>query len=406
MKKFFFALWFITIFLLLVYSFTQVDLNLTLSRVPLVNNTVKTFQAIGYFQRPLSTAFYLTILTALSGLYFVFLRLSSQGRITRREFWVLLIITATVLLFSYPAFSYDIYNYMFDAKTIVLYHKNPWQFRPLDFTEDRWLTFMRWTHRPSIYPPGWVFLSLPFYFLGFNIFLLILLNFKLLMALGFLGSVWLLEKLLSSTSSVILGSPKGDARIKNGFWTSQNDESYVITALVFYAFNPLMLIENLVSSHNDIVMIFFILLSFWLAKKRNKLLAVIFCLLSVLIKYVTGVLVPLVLFYSWLKKRSSDLVIYRYSLILVLAGFLFLITRIEIQPWYLVWLLPFVVLSGWKFLWPVAIGFSLGLLLRYAPFLYQGDWGGKVPVWEFWLTLTPLLVSLVVSLVLRKKSIV
>lgn len=167
MKKITIFLWFFTILGLFFYSFTQVDLNLTLIRHPLINQIVKSFQYLGYFQRPLSTYLYLFLLLMLFVLYFSFLILAKKGKLTRREFWLVIISTSVILLFSYPAFSYDIFNYMFDAKTIVFYHASPWQYRPLYFVGDPWLSFMHWTHRPSVYPPVWIGLSLPFYFLGF-----------------------------------------------------------------------------------------------------------------------------------------------------------------------------------------------------------------------------------------------
>ncbi|MBI5123183.1 hypothetical protein HZA75_04980 [Candidatus Roizmanbacteria bacterium] len=369
MKKITIGLWFFTILGLFFYSFTQVDLNLTLIKHPFINQIIKSFQYLGYFQRPLSTYIFLLFVLLLFLLYFLFLALAKNGNLSRREFWLVIICTSVILLFSYPAFSYDIFNYMFDAKTIVIYHQSPWYTKPLDFIGDPWLSFMHWTHRPSVYPPGWILLSLPFFIAGFNYFTLILLNFKLLMALGFLGSVWMLEKLLSP------------------------DERHVITALVFYAFNPLMLIENLVSGHNDIVMMFFVLLSFWFALQKKKLFSIFYFLFSIFTKYITAVLLPVIFFYDWFRKKTGEVIIYRYSLIIVFLAFLFFITRVEIQPWYLVWLIPFIVLSGWKFLYPVTIGLSLGFLLRYVPFLYQGNWDNPVPAYEFWLTLIPFIFS-------------
>ncbi len=127
MKKFVFVFWFLNVIGLFLYSLTQVDLNLTLSRAPLINSIVKVFQNIGYFQRPLSTTIFLVLILLLFALYLILLYLSKKGKLSRREFWWLIILTSAVLLFSYPAFSYDIFNYMFDAKTIVFYQQNPWQ---------------------------------------------------------------------------------------------------------------------------------------------------------------------------------------------------------------------------------------------------------------------------------------
>ena len=88
-----------------------------------------------------------------------------------------------VLVLSYPAFSYDIFNYMFTAKTVLLYHKNPYEVIPMQFISiDPWVNVMRWIHLPSAYTPIWILLSLPAYFFGFGTFLLILWNFKIIAA--------------------------------------------------------------------------------------------------------------------------------------------------------------------------------------------------------------------------------
>ena len=61
--------WLLTIIFLFLYSFTQIDLGLTLTRASFWQPIQRTFQQIGYFQRPLSTIFYLLILAALFGFY-------------------------------------------------------------------------------------------------------------------------------------------------------------------------------------------------------------------------------------------------------------------------------------------------------------------------------------------------
>ncbi len=380
MKKIIYFFWILTTIFLLFYSYTQVDLNLTLSRVPLIDQIVKSFQFIGYFQRPLSTVIFLFLLLTLYILYFLLLILAKKGDMTRREFWILILLTSSILLFSYPAFSYDLFNYMFDAKTILVYHQNPWQLRPLDFPGDPWLAFMHWTHRASIYPPVWIGLSLPFFLVGFNIFLLQLLSFKFLIIGSFILSIFLLEKLLLGRKIFLL-------------------------ALVFYAFNPLMLIENSVSAHNDITMIFFMLLALWLFSKEAKIMSIAALTISVLIKYVSIAIFPVLLIVKWLNPKP--IMVYRLSLVMMLITFLYTITQIEIQPWYFVWLWPLAILSGWKILWMIGVGFSLGLLLRYCPFLLLGNWNEPVPTFKVWLTIIPLVLSAAVSFwfLIRKKEI-
>jgi hypothetical protein len=58
-----------TIVALFIYSFTQVDLSLTLSKVSVYQFIEKYLQNLGFFQRPLSTAIYVIILTLLTSFY-------------------------------------------------------------------------------------------------------------------------------------------------------------------------------------------------------------------------------------------------------------------------------------------------------------------------------------------------
>ncbi|MCX6793869.1 MAG: hypothetical protein NTY06_02075, partial [Candidatus Gottesmanbacteria bacterium] len=146
---------------LFLYSYTQVDLSLTLSRVSIYQTLEKYFQHIGYFDRPLSTGLYLILVVVFFLLYGFFLVAARKKTISVRTFWWTVGILTAILIFSYPAFSYDFFNYMFTAKTVLLYHKNPYGVIPLQFTGvEPWLSFMRWTHLPSAYTPFWILLTL------------------------------------------------------------------------------------------------------------------------------------------------------------------------------------------------------------------------------------------------------
>ena len=158
----------LTVIGLFLYSFTQVDLGLTLSRWSVEQVIEKFFQHIGYFNRPLSTSLYILILIFLFSFYLLFILLAQRKKITRRQVWFLLIGIAVILTFSYNAFSYDLFNYIFDAKIITYYHQNPYLHRALDYPGDPMLSFMHWTQRTYPYGPFWLVLTVPLSFLGFN----------------------------------------------------------------------------------------------------------------------------------------------------------------------------------------------------------------------------------------------
>jgi hypothetical protein len=267
---------------------------------------------------------------------------------------------------------------MFDAKTVVTYSQSPYSVKPLDFPFDPWLRFMHWTHRPSVYPPVWIGLTLIPYGLGLNKFLLILLNFKILMTLAFLGTTYLVYQIAKLIN------------IKNP-----------LVPVVIFALNPLMIIENLVSSHSDIVMIFFAVLSIYLLLQKKYLAGFLFILISGLIKYATFFLLPLVVIHKKFTLEGRKVI--RIATLLMLAGLMALIIKIEIQPWYLVWILPFLSLWENRFVLPLVIGATIGLTLRYTPFLYFGNWDTPTPQIKFWVTIIPLALGVMLTLITIRK---
>ncbi len=49
-------------------------------------------------------------------------------------------------------------------------------------------------------------------------------------------------------------------------------------------------------------------------------------------------------------------------------------TQVQFQPWYLFWTIPIVALTGNKRLVFISIAICFGAMLRYVPYLYNGDW--------------------------------
>ncbi len=358
---------------LFLFSYTQVDLNLTLSRVSIFQTIEKSFQYIGYFKRPLATSLYVGILGVFYILYWYILHEIHKGKISEKFLWKIIIFISLILLFSYPAFSYDFFNYMFTAKTVLVYHKNPYEVIPLQFSGiEPWLTFMRWTHLPSAYTPLWILMTLPAYLFGFGFFLLTLFNIKILVIGFYLLTVWAIGKILEI-----------------------EDEKRKILGMAIFALNPLIIIESLVSSHNDIVMMGFAMTSIVLYMQQKKLRSFLLLAASVALKLMTIFLIP-VYFLRWNRL---------YAFIAILVGFLFVCSQREVLPWYWVWVMPFVaLLPKRKNITIIATFVSLGLLLRYAPYLYYGHWDAPVPTIKFWVTLMPVVVSLCFLLIFRLKD--
>jgi len=345
---------------LFLYSFTQIDLSLTFSKNAFAASLVKSFQQIGYFNRPLSGALYLGFIITLFSFYGLFLYLVYKKKLHKKVVWSLLIGATCVLAFSYNAFSYDLFNYIFDAKIITHYQQNPYDHKGLDYVGDPMLSFMRWTHRVYPYGPVWLGLTVPLSFLGLQFFLPTLILFKMLMAASFIGSLFFLGKILKKIAP-----------------------GKELFGLLFFGLNPLVLIESLVSAHIDIVMVFFCLWSFYLLVREKYVVSFFLFFFSVGIKFATGFLLPV---YLWLfvlqrkKKKVDWQKITLFSLGLLLCTVLIASLRSSFQPWYLVLVLAFASLLASKYYILVpSIILSFGAMLTYVPYLFIGNWDPPIP---------------------------
>lgn len=353
---------------LFLYSYTQVDLNLTLSRLSIWQTIQKSFQEVGYFERPLSAFLYLVILAAFYILYYLTLKFIKK--FSKKEIWILIITVSALLFASYPAFSYDMFNYMFTAKTVLVYHQNPYAVIPLQFTGvDPWINFMRWTHLPSAYTPFWILFTLPAYLFGFGYFLLIMWNIKLMVAGFYLLTVWGIGKIMNKL-----------------------DNDLEVPAIAIFALNPLIIIECLVSSHNDIVMMAIAMLSFILYLYKKTTLSYIALAFSVAAKLMTIFLIPVYIF-RW--NRIA-------ALTFLMFGFILVLFQREVLPWYWVWITPFVaLLPQLEELTFLGGAVSLGLLLRYAPYLYKGDYNAPVPLFNNLGTIIPVILAVIIIIFRR-----
>jgi hypothetical protein len=371
--------WLVILFGLFLYSFTQIDLGLTLTRVSFWQSIQKNFQAIGYFQRPLSTYLYLSILFLLFIFYFIVFYLVRKNKLSARQIWILILLATGVLWLSFNAFSYDLFNYIFDARIVTFYHLNPYQHKALDFLGDPMLGFMHWTHRLYPYGPSWLLFTIPLSFLGFQKLLPTMILFKGLEMLGYLGGCFYLYRILKKLAP-----------------------QKALIGLTLFAFNPLVIVESLVSAHHDILMMGLVLAAFWNLIERKYLKAWVLFILSIGIKYVTGLLLPvflLVYFWQWRKLPVTWPKIWGACSILMIAAIIIAIRRLEMQPWYLLYLVPFLILwlPGKLLFWPITF-ISLGNLLTYVPFLYLGNWNPPVPVIKTYLVGGSIILSLFILL--------
>lgn len=377
--------YFLVIISLFLYSFTQIDLGLTLTRLSIWQGIQRFFQQIGYFQRPFSSELYIGLLVLLFMFYFLFLFFVKNNLLSKKQLWTVIIATAVLLTFSYNAFSYDLFNYIFDAKIVTYYNQNPYFHKALDYGGEPMLAFMHWTHRTYPYGPTWLGLTIPLSFAGFDIFLLTFFMFKALLSVSYVGTAYFIGKILGRMSS-----------------------KKELLGVAFFALNPLVIIESLVSSHNDIAMLFFAVWAYYLYLNNKYIRALILLILSIGIKFATVFMFPVLLF-GLISRKSKNIsweVLTFYICALMTAAIIVASVRTNFQPWYLLYVLPFGALIPSKYFVSVPLVImSITSLLMYFPYLYSGNWDSPIPSHLFWLTVTGMVTSVVAVLSIRFRNL-
>lgn len=364
MKKVFLIIYPVALLGLTIFSYLFIDPNLVY-----LNDF---YSGFAYKYRYVVSFLFLLLIFIFFTLYFLLLKLINKKKIGLKNVWFLIFMTIAILFFSYPAMlSFDVFNYIATAKALFFYHENPYVIMPIEFIGDPLLSFTHAANKIALYGPSWILLSGIPYFAGIGNFLVTLFSFKLFTSIFYLGTVFLIWKISKNLISFSL-----------------------------FAFNPLVITETLVSGHNDIVMIFFVLFSFYLLiKKKNAVLAFAFLLISIFIKYATIFLLPVFLYILWkaLRKEAVKLEkIFYFSSLLMLFAFILSPIREEIYPWYAIWFLPFVsIVFKKRILLYIAFAFSFGLLLRHLPFMLFGTHFGVTPFLKTALTFVPVFFVLI-----------
>lgn len=301
--------------------------------------------------------------------YFHFLSQVKRKKITAKKIWLLIVLAALILFFAYPGFSYDVFNYMATARVIFLHRENPYIVMPIEIPNEPMLKFMHAANKTALYGPTWILLTALPHYLGFGNLLLTIFTFKILVILFYFALLWLIWQLS-----------------QKNLWS-----------LIFFALNPLVVIETLAAGHNDVVMMFFALLTFYFLKRRKFCLAFFSLFASMMIKFATIFLLPIFIYATWQEWRNKEIIwgkIWLWSFFSMLAIFLLSPLREEIYSWYFIWPLTFVsLLPKSQLLQAISLGFSFGLPFRLAPYLYTFSWAGTTPKIKKIVTfLPPILV--------------
>jgi hypothetical protein len=393
------------LFLFSVFSFSLTDPNLVLTSWNPYWQFQQWMWQTFFHNAPLLTYSYTALILGLFAIYFATVKTAAAVKDTPKflPFLVMIMLAIIPLLFSYNMLSHDVFNYIFNAKMVSVYHTDPHIHVALDFPQDNWTRFMHNTHTPAPYGYGWTVLSLLPYMAGFGKFTLTWLIFRGWSVLGFVLCIGIIFHL------------RGKLKLK-----------IAMADLLLLFLNPLLIIETLSTMHNDLWMMVPAVLAIGLVVQPSKQKFLSFILSGVLLaisasmKLATIVLLPLWIFFfcyhfsiwakshqfllakKWKKVAEAfssviSLIKNYWAEVAVVSLFVPLLTdrAQQFHPWYLSWLLvwiPFLKIKWMK--WGI-ITLSISSLLRYIPWLWSGGFSNQELFQQKTITWVPFLLFLV-----------
>ena len=215
---------------------------------------------------------FLTLCLALFAVYFFALKQARHHNDLRSQN-IIFVSGASFLLVQLLApvlLSTDVFAYALYGRVVSVCYGNPYDLAPLLPAGDPFLRLFGQDYLPSWYGPLWTWISAGLTRLGGEHVGLTVLLFRLTA----IAAALLCGRLL--LLSLRRHAPDRAAQ-----------------GLVFLLWNPLFVIETGISGHNDSVMLVFVLVAVWCHLRGWKTGAVTALLLSALVKFLTGMLIPL-----------------------------------------------------------------------------------------------------------------
>ena len=199
----FYILYSLLLICVAIYSFALVDPNLTLINSHIWEVFRGGMVQLGYHHREASWNIYfvLVLLLTLFHIYIV-------KHYKKFDAIKVALLTAVILLMSYPFLSHDFFNYMFDARILTHYGDNPYTHKALNYSDDQWVRFMHWTHRTYPYGPTFLLFTLLPSFLSFGTLILNYIFFKASFIALYVASVWALQKKASQWALFFATQPR------------------------------------------------------------------------------------------------------------------------------------------------------------------------------------------------------
>ncbi|MCF7820728.1 MAG: polyprenol phosphomannose-dependent alpha 1,6 mannosyltransferase MptB [Candidatus Pacebacteria bacterium] len=192
------------------------------------------------------------------------------AEISQQKIKIFFLSFSFLLIFIWPITSTDIFSYIYQSRIISHQNSSPYQQVYNDFPQDNLYHVLnnKWSNNTSPYNPLFLAIGSTITKISNNNLLASLLLFKFIIWLFFISSALLVYKITKSINSFYL-----------------------------FAFNPYLLFEFLINGHNDIMVIFLLLLSlYYLFRKswQSQFTALSAVFIAFLIKAYALIFLPIV----------------------------------------------------------------------------------------------------------------
>jgi len=215
---------------------------------------------------PLMLAF-----VALFALYL--LGWKAAQRVSTRSAWLIVIggvvIFAVILLFMYPYDAADLFDNIMHGRIISVYHANPFRDIPAQFASDPFYPYLGWRKSISAYGPGWETLAALSARLAGDDLIVNVLVFKAVLVAFLAGCGGLIVLILRRLAP-----------------------ERALAGLVLFVWNPVVVYETFGQGHNDVAMLFWMLLAIWLVLKKRYTLTILALLIGALFKFIPLLFIP------------------------------------------------------------------------------------------------------------------
>jgi len=204
-------------------------------------------------------------------LYFVGLRAARQT--SSKTAWMIVIggtlAFIVMFLFMAPLDARDIYDNIFHGRILGVHKANPFRDVISSFPNDPFFKYPWWKDSPSAYGPLWETLAGVTAWLAGDGIIANILAFKILPGIFHLASIAVVVSFLRRTQP-----------------------QHALSGALLLGWNPVLLYETWGNGHNDIAMIFWVLLAALWISRRQYSLGTLSLIAGMLIKFIPVLLIP------------------------------------------------------------------------------------------------------------------